>query len=180
MNTQQPASHPALQRLDAFVGEWRMAASFPTPESTGATADSKASTGAHPDVFGARTVFEWVLEGQFLAQRAEVPQTPAAPDVLAIIGVSPDGDDYRQHYFDSRGVVRIYSMTFSDGVWTLLRNSPDFSPLDFHQRFTGTFSDRDNTIKGAWESSNDGSSWHHDFALTYTRVIQPGISAKSA
>lgn len=125
---------------------------------------------AHADAVGARTVFEWAFDGQFLVQRAEVPQSPAAPDVLAIIGLSPDGDAYAQHYFDSRGVVRVYSMTFSDGVWTLLRNSPDFSPLDFQQRFTGTFSEDGNTIKGAWESSSDGSSWQHNFALTYTKV----------
>ncbi len=42
-------------------------------------------------------------------------------------------------------------MTFTDGVWTLLRSSPDFSPLDFSQRYTGTLSDNGDTIHGAWE-----------------------------
>jgi CBS domain-containing protein len=27
-----------------------------------------------------------------------------------------------------------------------------------------------NTISGAWEKSDDGSTWEHDFDLTYTRV----------
>jgi hypothetical protein len=44
-----------------------------------------------------------------------------------------------QHYFDSRGVARLYEMTFSGGVWNLLRNSSDFTPLEFSQRFSGTF-----------------------------------------
>jgi hypothetical protein len=61
-------------------------------------------------------------------------------------------------------------MRFSDGVWTLLRDSPDFSPLSFSQRFTGTFGDDGDTIRGPWETSNDGSTWEHDFDLTYTRV----------
>ena len=61
-------------------------------------------------------------------------------------------------------------MKFSDGVWTLLRDSPDFSPLDFSQRFEGTFSDDGNTIKGRWESASDGSNWEHDFDLKYTKV----------
>ena len=30
------------------------------------------------------------------------------------------------------------------GVWTLIRESPDFSSLDFRQRFTGTFSEDEN------------------------------------
>jgi hypothetical protein len=55
-------------------------------------------------------------------------------------------------------------------VWTLTRESPDFAPLDFRQRFTGTFSADGNTIDGAWESGRDGGGWEHDFALTYRRA----------
>jgi hypothetical protein len=114
-------------------------------------------------------VFEWLPGGQFLVQRWEVAH-PDAPDGIAIIGLGPDGKAYTQHYFDSRGGARVYAMNFSDGVWTLLRASPDFSPLDFWQRFTGTFSDDGNTIHGRWETSSDGSSWEQDFDLTYTKV----------
>ena len=58
-------------------------------------------------------------------------------------------------------------MTIADRVWTLQRvaAAPDFS-----QRFTGTFDDDDNTIVGRWEISSDGSTWNHDFDLTYTRL----------
>ena len=42
-------------------------------------------------------------------------------------------------------MVRLYAMSFADGVWTLTRESPDFTPLDFRQRFTGTFSTDGNT-----------------------------------
>ena len=48
--------------------------------------------------------------------------------------------------------------------------TPDFSPLDFAQRFTGTFSDDGQTIAGDWEIAHDGSTWEHDFDLTYVRV----------
>ena len=60
-------------------------------------------------------------------------------------------------------------MTFADGVWTLTRESPDFTPLGFRQRFTGTFSEDQNTITGAWESARNDAGWEHDFALTYRR-----------
>src|SRR3954470_13656521 len=62
---------------------------------------------------------------------------PAAPD--GCMAIAPDArrpGDFVQHYFDSRGVVRLYAMTFDGRTWTLTRLEPDFSPLDFRQRFT--------------------------------------------
>jgi len=145
-------SPEALARLDVFVGEWVVEARFPG--------------GAGPP---ARSRFEWVLDGRFLLQRIEIP-VPEAPDGLMMVSADPATGGYTQHYYDSRGVVRLYAMTFGDGVWTLTRESPDFSPLDFRQRFTGTFSEDGNTISGAWETGHDSGEWEHDFALTYRRI----------
>lgn len=150
----------ALARLDAFVGEWVVEARFPGQP-------------APPDAAGdgpvARSWFEWALDGRFLVQRTEVP-VPEAPDGLMIVSADPETGAYTQHYYDSRGVVRLYAMNFADGVWTLTRESPDFTPLDFRQRFTGTFSADGNTISGAWETGHDDGQWEHDFALTYRRA----------
>jgi hypothetical protein len=154
MSMDEAARRAAMQPLEAFVGEWSIEAAFPDAPPTG--------------VLG-RTVFEWVLGGQFLVQRAEVPH-PDAPDGLMIIGLDSDRDAYTQHYFDSRGVARLYAMDFRDGVWTLRRESPDFTRLNFSQRFTGTFGDDGSTIVGRWETSGDGSSWELDFGLTYRRL----------
>jgi hypothetical protein len=71
----EAARHPMLERLDAFIGEWSIEASF-GPEVTG------------------RAVFEWVLGGQFLRERSEVPDVPEAPDGIAIIGVDRNGEAY--------------------------------------------------------------------------------------
>jgi hypothetical protein len=142
-----------LERLNPFVGEWDLEVSLPS------------SPGAH-----ARTTFEWALDGRFLVQRAEIT-VPHVPDSLAIIGADPRGEAFAQHYFDSRGVVRVYAMTFEDGVWTLTRTSPDFSDLSFWQRYTGTFSADGDTIDGQWEICHDeGATWEKDFDLVYTRV----------
>ena len=97
-------------------------------------------------------MFEWALDGTFLLQRVEI-SIPEAPDSLAVIGADPRGGAFAQHYFDSRGVVRVYDMTFEDRVWTLQRDSPDFSDLSFWQRYSGTFSADGDTIEGAWEMS---------------------------
>jgi hypothetical protein len=113
--------------------------------------------------------FEWMLDGQFLLQRSETPG-PEFPDSIGIIAVAADGAGYTQHYFDSRGVVRAYVMTLDERTWTLRRDAPDFTPLQFRQRFTGTFAADGNTITASWQSSDDGLSWRTDFDLTYTRI----------
>src|ERR1700733_12674952 len=139
MRMNPKARPPNLVALDVLLGEWTLEASIPI-ESTETEA---------------RTIFEWDLDGQFLTQRSMVSH-PDAPDSLAIIGPDPDRGGYLQHYFDSRGIVRVYAMKLADGVWTLIRDAPDFSELRFSQRFRGTFSDDGNTIRGAWEMSQDG------------------------
>ena len=159
MPNDQAAHDAALKALAALVGEWTMEVSFPS--------DEPGSSGGKSPV--GRAAFEWILGGRFLAERTEIPD-PDVPDSWAIIGADLDTQAYTQHYFDSRGVARLYSMTLSDGIWTLLRETPDFTPLGFSQRFTGTFSDDGGTIHGRWETSRDGSTWKYDFDLRYTKA----------
>jgi hypothetical protein len=144
--------------LAALLGEWTLEASFPQ---------------AGPGGVGGRCTFEWMPGERFLVQRWEVDE-PDAPDGVAIVGPDPGGTGYRQHYFDSRGVARVYEMSLADGVWSLWRTSPDFSPLGFSQRFEGVFSDDGATIAGRWEICHDGATWEHDFDLTYRRSGRPG------
>lgn len=152
MTEQRPE---ALARLDVFVGEWAVEATFPGEQP--------------PEAPPARVRFEWALGGQFLLQRTEV-SVPEVPDSLSIVGVDAGTGGYTQHYFDSRGVARLYAMSLEGGVWTLTRESPDFTPLHFRQRFVGTFGADGNTITGAWERTDDDAGWEHDFRLTYRKV----------
>ena len=151
----------ALARLDVLVGEWAIEARFP--------GDQPAAEGGPRG----RSRLEWDLGRQVLLQRTEVP-VPEAPDSLTVVSTDLQTGAYTQHYYDSRGVTRLYAMTLDDGVWTLTRESPDFSPLDFAQRFTGRFSADATTISGAWEKrldgSRDGQHWQHDFDLIYRRT----------
>ena len=152
MQMEQAARRAAMERLSPLVGEWSMETSLAPPGSV-----------------RARTVFEWTLDGQFLVQRAEVDH-PEVHDGLMVIAFEPETQAFVQHYFDARGVVRVYRMTFADRVWTLRRDTPDFTPLDFAQRFEGELSDDGATIRGRWETSRDASRWEHDFELTYVKV----------
>jgi hypothetical protein len=143
-----------IEQLEPFIGEWTMEADFP---------------GSGPSGAGGTCTFEWILGGQFLLERSEVPH-PDAPDGFCIVGLGADGEGYTQHYFDSRGIARVYEMKFEKGLWELRRVTPDFTPLSFSQRYFGQFSDDGTRIDGRWESSNDGSTWELDFHLNYLRV----------
>ena len=144
-----------MQQLAPFIGEWSVDAVFPgAPPGPGVPA---------------RTTFEWLFDGRYVLQRAEI-ELAEAPDVLAVIRPDPASGGYVQHYFDSRGVVREYAMTFDGRVWTLRRDAPDASPLDFRQCFTGTFEDDARTIRGPWERTGDDGEWLHDFDLIYAKV----------
>jgi hypothetical protein len=145
------ATVPSLQGLDALVGEWDTEATHPMLPST---------------VVRGLSVFEWLEGEKFLILRARSDH-PDFPDSISIIG---DTEDLRMHYFDSRGVARIYQMSFMDGVWKLWRDTADFSPLDFAQRFAGTFSNDHKTIDGRWESCHDGRTWEDDLQITYRRI----------
>jgi hypothetical protein len=149
------SSGASLEALKPLIGEWRLVPTFKD---------------VPPANIGARVSFEWMPGERFLIQRWEVP-IEEAPDGMAIIGPDPEREgNYLQHYFDSRGVARVYKMSFENGVWKLWRDEADFSPLDFSQRYTGTFSDDGKTIVGAWEICHDGTTWEHDFDLSYTKA----------
>src|SRR3954468_16435195 len=112
---------PAKQneQLEPLIGAWSLAVVMPGQE--------------RPDVLpdlGARATFEWMGEKAFVLERWTVP-VPEAPDGLALIGWDEGRGAFLQHYFDDRGVARIYEMSFAAGVWRLARTKPDFSPFEF-------------------------------------------------
>jgi hypothetical protein len=126
-----------------------------------------------PGVPAGLASFRWILDNQFLLQRSTIPE-PEFPDSTCIIAVNDDCSGYTQHYFDSRGVVRTYTMTLDERRWTLLRDKPDITALNFAQRFTGTFADDGATIAATWETSHNAMHWSIDFELTCTRTADAG------
>jgi hypothetical protein len=111
--------------------------------------------------------FEWALGGEILLQRSDTP-VEGFPDSFSVI-TTDDTGRHLQHYFDSRGVVRIYQMGIDDQSWTLQRDTADFMPLHFAQRFRARITN-DHTITGTWERSDDGAHWQQDFNVTYRRI----------
>ncbi len=97
------------------------------------------------------------------------------PDSIAIIGGRPAGEAQPMHYFDSRGVKRMFVMALEGSTWTMWRApGEDWNGSDgpgFNQRFIGEISADGNTIEGRWERGmgHTGDEWEIDFPINYFR-----------
>ena len=70
------------------------------------------------------------------------------------------------HYFDPRGVHRVFAVDITPKSWRFWNDAPGFS-----QRVTHTLSDDDSTINGQAElSRDDGATWENDLAIAYRRI----------
>ena len=120
-----------------------------------------------------QATFEWIEDGRFVLERAEdVPGEDTDPEwaehspmpVTAIIGLDDSTGEQSQLYTDARGVFRIYRMRLTDAAWTMWRDAPGFN-----QRFNADITDGGDTIRGQWQTSEDGEQWISDFDLVYRR-----------
>ncbi|MDQ6857440.1 MAG: hypothetical protein M3Z65_00410 [Chloroflexota bacterium] len=94
----EPLRDPGLDRLDALVGGW----------------DTEMT---HPDLPGitrGRASFEWLEGRSFLVWRSRVPAGPI-PSSISIIGSGTTPGAWPMHYFDSRGVSRLYTVSLGAG-----------------------------------------------------------------
>jgi hypothetical protein len=90
----------------------------------------------------------------------------AEPAAATWINGRDEGDpDYVVLYADDRGVSRRYHMTFDGALWEMWRDTPGFS-----QRYSARIEPDGRAIRGRWEKSSDqGSTWEHDFRVDYAR-----------
>ena len=113
--------------------------------------------------------------GEFIVFRTSGERSEV-PDSLSIIGGATDGDPQPMHYFDDRGVKRLYMTAIEGSTWKIWRapgedwNGPQ-GP-GFNQRFIGEISADGKTIAGRWERGigDAGDAWEIDFPITYHRT----------
>ncbi|WP_354698047.1 hypothetical protein DSM112329_03710 [Paraconexibacter sp. AEG42_29] len=131
---------PALSGWEPLLGRWRTVATFPgqDPVATG-TAE-----------------FERLGASHIVERAVSDDPFPSATSVI--------GGDGRMHYFDARGVVRLYETDFAGGVWRIARDHAGFA-----QHYRGELSADGQRITGAWEVDT-GDGWALDFDLDYVRV----------
>jgi hypothetical protein len=131
----------------------------------------------HPGLPGAivrgSSEIEWLEGERFLIYRSSYDH-PDIPDSISIIG---DTAGLQMHYFDTRGVHRIFTVTVTSVGWELAMDrhssagsfaSPD---APFSQRVTYTFEDEDRTMSGQGMLSYDNVNWKDDLEITYRRAV---------
>ncbi|RKD71354.1 hypothetical protein ATL39_2750 [Sinobaca qinghaiensis] len=143
----------AIQQLSFFIGDWELEVIHP-----------------HLGTISGSTVFEWMETEQYMMQRIRIDQ-PDFPGSTIVYDYDAEAKMYLQHYFDSRGVTRLYQMSLDHHTWKLWRETSDFSPLDFSQRFTGEINASQDVIQSVWEKAYDGVTWEHDFKVMYRKVL---------
>lgn len=152
---------PTLEPLNRLVGTWETEATHPMMPGV--------------VVHGTATI-EWLEGERFLMNRSRTDH-PDFPDALSVIGhldhdrvdsgtgeVADGEPRLRMHYFDSRGVFRVYETSIDAASWRVWRDTPGFS-----QRFTGALSDEGDTISGVWQLRRDDVHWADDLKITYRR-----------
>jgi hypothetical protein len=154
---------PSLEQLGRLVGTWTTDATHPALPGT---------------VVHGTADIEWLEGEQFLIHRARTDH-PDFPDSISVVGFTErDRVDNQadqgsaaatesprsMHYFDSRGVFRVYNASIDAEAWRIWRDAPGFS-----QRFVGTIADGDDTIAGQWQLSRDDVHWDDDLQITYRR-----------
>ena len=153
----RPSGDAHVKEFEPLVGEWHGEGAIPTEPPM------QLSVEANVERLGAFIVFSSAGEPAEL------------PDSLSIIGGAPDGDAQPMHYFDERGVERLYLTALEGSTWKIWRapgeawNGPH-GP-GFNQRFIGEISPDGNTIEGRWERGvgDAGDAWEIDFPLRYVR-----------
>ena len=145
---QPQTQYSEFQGWQWLVGSWTTEATHPALRDT---------------VVSGQSAFEWLEDQRFLIQRSHYDH-PEIPDAIAVMGII-DGKP-SMHYFDPRGVHRVFALNVTANTWRFWNDTPGFS-----QRFTGTLSEDRNTINGeAQLSRDDGATWKHDLAITYRRL----------
>jgi hypothetical protein len=142
------APHSEYQEWQWLVGDWSIEATHPALPDT---------------VISGQATFEWLDDQRFLIQRSHYDH-PEIPDAVAVNGIV-DGTP-SMHYFDVRGVHRVFAVEITADTWRYWNETPGFA-----QRFTGALRDDDGVIDGRAElSRDDGATWALDLAITYRRT----------
>lgn len=141
-------SREKIEPFGALIGEWLTEATHPAFGDT---------------VVPGRARFEWLAGERFLIERAENDH-PDLPDSIAVIGVMEGEEELSMQYFDSRGVHRIYHISFDGAELRTWRDAPGFA-----QRLVAKLSDDGATITSVSQLNENDQGFRDDLAIIYRR-----------
>jgi hypothetical protein len=126
-----PGPHPALRKLERFVGSWTM---------TGRTLDSDT------DNVHAKASFEWLPGGHFLVQRFEADFMGMEIKSLELIGYDAATDTYPSTVFSNMaGMPLPYR-------WTLDGEELTISAEAMGSTFRGRWNEDGTVFSGGWRA----------------------------
>jgi hypothetical protein len=105
-----------------------------------------------------RQRYERVLDGAYVLLNWTYDH-PEFPDAMALLS------EAEMHYFDVRGVTRVFDLRIDQAGWSAVRVDPEFS-----QRYTARFDGTDAMVTNGEYSNDLGVTWQHDFTMSSTRV----------
>ena len=146
-----------LRRLEPLVGEWDVTLTH-----------AWFLDSMNTEIHGTATI-EWYADA-FLLLRSSFPGRSADQGGSAwgmAFSRNDPRDTFVALYNDDRGVSRVFDMSFADGVWTLLREDPDF-----HQRLAIRIGE-DRLDWRADASEDAGQSWRKDLDYVFVRRRLP-------
>jgi hypothetical protein len=140
-----------LQNLGRrLVGQWTTEATHPAVPGT---------------VISGSSQVEWLEGERFVIYKTHYDH-PDFPDAISIIG---DTDGLHMHYFDVRGVYRLFELTVTAGGWAISMGRHGDAP--FAQRVTYTFEHGDQEMSGKGQLSYDEVNWNDDLEITCRRAL---------
>ena len=110
--------------------------------------------------------FEWFEDETFIIMRSDITEN-GPPAMVSVINQDDTNGQAVMVYYDSRGVSRIYQMSFADNIWKLWRDAP--SP-GFNQKFEGLVSHNGKTIDASCHKMEENNIWVHDFTIKYEKT----------
>jgi hypothetical protein len=140
--------------FESLIGEWQAEGEMPLEP---------------PMRISGRAIIERL--GEFIIFRTMAEQAEV-PDSLSIIGGARDSEPQPMHYFDTRGIQRLYLTAIEGSTWKIWRApSEDWNGPQgpgFNQRFIGEISADGTTIDARWERGigDTGETWEIDFPIT--------------
>jgi len=87
------------------------------------------------------------------------------PDAVALLA------ETRMHYFDVRGLTRVFEVEWDDAGYTMVKADPEFA-----QRFTARFEGPDVLVTTGEYSEDGGATWSYDFTTTARRSAGHPVS----
>jgi hypothetical protein len=145
---QPPKRGPAHERLDAFIGNWKI---------DGRNAEG-APRAANTRVAGDES-YEWLPGRFFLLHRWDRRFGDTQHTGIAVIGYDASRDAYSAQFFDNLGYARTYDATIRDRVLTLMG-----------ARERASISVSGGLMMTHWERTTDGAHWTPLCDLTGTKV----------